>query len=352
MRHQSQQVPAVERVKRVALMMLLSMGFAGTLLAWGQEGHRITAEVAERNLTPAAMSHVEVILEGESLAQVATWPDEIRSYPSWDCAQPFHFVTVPVGAEYPGEGVAEGDSVQALVYYTDVLRGHAVNAESRIALSFVVHLVGDLHQPLHAGRGCDRGGNYLTVNWFKKSVNFHTVWDSLLIQSENLSFNEWADFLNHAGKEEVAALQSSTPFDWVQQSQALLDDAYTCFTDADRCACFCGSCKDGKSTFGGCRTRECELMAAGEAKMSYAYKAVNLAVVRSQLHKGGLRLAGLLNWIFEGDGTAPEEFAEMADQVRGLTNYAPEIYRDCRGEASIHEAPKEAASPSESLASR
>jgi len=337
-RHQL--IDVAERVKRALAMALLSTAFAGALFAWGQEGHRITAELAQRHLDPAARAAVDEILGGESLAQVAFWPDEIKSYPSWDCAQPFHYVTVPVGAQYPDQGVAEGDAVQALVYFSDLLREREQgDPDSRIALAFVVHLVGDLHQPLHSGRGCDRGGNALKVNWFGDSVNFHTVWDSLLIQSENLSFNEWADFLDHADEGEVARVQSATPVDWVRQSQDQLDSAYTCFTGADRCPCFCGGCADGGSMFGGCATRECRLMAAGPVQMSYTYKTVNLEVVRRQLLEGGLRLAGLLDWIFAGPGEPPEAFARMADEIRGLGSYDRAAMDACRGESSVQAAP-------------
>lgn len=326
-----------------AAAVLLTIAGTGPLGAWGQDGHRITAELAERHLSAPAAAAVDAILGGESLARAATWPDEIRSYPSWNCAQQFHFATLPPGQDYPDQGLRQGDTVQALVYFIDLLRSPDSDArDRRIALAFVVHLVGDVHQPLHNGRGCDRGGNSLKVTWFQdEDVTFHAVWDSRLIEEENLSFTEWADFLDHADADQVAEIQAATPVDWVFESQQYLDGAYTCFTEADRCPCFCGSCADGRSRFGGCMPvdGECELMAAGPVKMSWSYKTVNLPVVRDRLLRGGLRLAGLLNWALDTSASPPDAYAAMARQVRALPNYDTGCLDACRGTEDVSVPP-------------
>lgn len=326
-----------KKLWRSAPLALLALTLAGPLFAWGQHGHRITAEVAQRHLNDAARAAVETILEGEHLAQAATWPDEIKSYPSWRCASPYHYVTVPLGADYPHRGVAEGDAVQALVYFTDLLRaGETSAADRRIALSFIAHFVGDLHQPLHSGRGCDRGGNDLEVNWFGELEKLHAVWDTHMIESENLSFTEFADFIDHVAPHEVSILQLATPVDWIRESQDHLDAVYTCFTDRDRCPCFCGDCRaSGTSSFGGCRSRECDLLIGGPAELSWAYKAVHLPVVRDRLATGGVRLAGLLNWIFDERLEEPERFAKMASEVRRLEHYDAEAMDACRGEPTV-----------------
>ncbi len=301
---------------------------------WAQNGHRVVAEIAERHLEPEVRDRIRQLLDGHSLAEVSTWADDIRSFPRWDCAQPFHYVTIEPGALYPDQGVPEGDAIEAVVYYIDVLADLDAPIEARrTALKFLVHFVGDLHQPLHAGRGCDRGGNLIKVEWFGETVNFHSVWDEKLIESENLSFTELADFADHASAEEVAGYQASTPIDWAREAQQMLDAVYTCDTEGDRCPCFCGGCDDGLSPFGGCLEHRCTLIAAGPVRMAFSYKARAMPLVYSQLMKGGARLAGMLSWIFADQAVPPEAYREFRTTLRDLPqwNAAAEAMRACDG---------------------
>ncbi len=300
---------------------VLALGLPASAAAWGQNGHRALAEIAERHLDPAARAAIGELLDGRGLSEISTWADDIRSYPEWHCADPFHYVTVAPGAPYPDQGVPEGDAVQAIVYYADVLSEGGAGVEARRrALKWLVHLVGDLHQPLHSGRGCDEGGNWIQVEWFGEATNLHSVWDSKLIDSEQLSFTELADFADHASTEHVAVYQSSTPLDWVREAQSLLDDVYTCRT-GDRCPCFCGGCEDGRSAFGGCRVREeCELMAAGPVRLKYHYRSWALPVIHDQLARGGARLAGMLRWIFSGE-EPPEDYRRLRETFLALPEW-------------------------------
>ncbi len=301
---------------------------------WAQNGHRVVAEIAERHLDPAVRDRITQLLDGRGLAEVSNWADDIRSFPEWGCAYTFHFATIKPGAEYPDQGVPEGDAIEAVVYYADVLADRDRSLDQRrMALKFLVHFVGDLHQPLHAGRGCDRGGNLIKVEWFGEMVNFHSVWDEKLIESENLSFTELVDFTDHADAAEIAAYQDSVPNDWADEAQQLLDAAYSCDTEGDRCPCFCGGCDDGLSPFGGCSERPCTLIAAGPVRMAYRYKARNMPAVYSQLMKGGARLAGMLSWIFSDQATPPKKYRDFHETMRGLPHWdeAEETLATCDG---------------------
>ncbi len=320
----------------VPAVLVLALCVPRAALAWGQNGHRALAEIAQRHLEPAVRAEIAELLDGRGLPEISTWADDIRSYPVWDCAKPFHYVTVAPGATYPDQGVPEGDAVEAIVFYAGVLTDASADLEARRrALKFLVHFAGDLHQPLHSGRGCDEGGNWIQVEWFGETVKLHSVWDRKLIESESLSFTEFADFNDHAGTEDVASFQASTPLDWVREAQALLNAAYTCHT-RDRCPCFCGGCEDGRSAFGGCQVRECELMAAGPVRLGYQYRAWALPVVRAQMVKGGTRLAGMLNWIFSGDAEPPEAYRQMRETFRGLPRWqeAEKALAACDGSQS------------------
>lgn len=298
--------------------------------AWGQTGHRIVGEIAQHHLTPMAGERANQILKGRSLAQVSTWPDEIRSDSTWDCAKPFHFVTVPPGESYPSGGVEKGDAVQAVVYYTDVLTDPEGDSTRReIALSFIVHLVGDLHQPLHNGLGCDHGGNAVEARWFDEDTNLHAIWDEKLIESEGLSYTEFAQFLE--AESAPPGPLSSSPLDWIRASQERLPAVYQCHRRGDGCSCFCGSCSDGLSTFGGCGTFDCkDTGSVGAPRFGYSYRARHLPVVREQLRAGGLHLAELLNWALVPDPKPPEAYRRMSERIRALKDWdkAPST---CRG---------------------
>ena len=174
----------------VALGLAPSPGFA-----WGKTGHRVVAAIADTQLSGLSRANVEEILgPGESLDEAANWPDEMRSAPGdfWrKTATPWHYVTLN-GIMYD-HAPPEGDALEALNHFSAVLRDpNASREDKQTALRFVVHLVGDLHQPLHVGKCCDKGGNDVKVTWFGKPTNLHAVWDSMLVDDEQLSFTELA----------------------------------------------------------------------------------------------------------------------------------------------------------------
>ena len=174
--------------------------FSAGALAWGQTGHRVTGEIAEQYLTPLAQEKIAEIIANESLAEMSTWPDEMRSNPDpfWrKIAGPFHYVTVPEGKTYAEVGPPEkGDSVTALNDFRKILLDDDASlTDKQLALRFIIHIIGDLHQPLHAGNGTDRGGNDVKVRFFGEDSNLHRVWDTNLVDHQKLSFTEWSDWL-------------------------------------------------------------------------------------------------------------------------------------------------------------
>jgi hypothetical protein len=170
----------------LAVVVALSGMLAGhrPALAWGHLEHRASALLAEARLTPAARAVVLELLEpGESLAEASTWADEVRR------ARPgsgsWHYVNVPITEpEYsPQFAPRRGDVVGKVEQFALVVADRsAPRARRREALKFLVHLVQDLHQPVHVGDRGDRGGNDLQVRFFGKGSNLHRVWDSGLIE--------------------------------------------------------------------------------------------------------------------------------------------------------------------------
>lgn len=178
-------------------------------------------------------AQIQLILGRESLAEAATWADEMRAAPShfWQrTARPWHYVTVPTGEAYSIERHAppEGDAVTALKRFRETLRNPAASREEKqMALRFAVHIIGDLHQPLHAGRPGDRGGNEVQVSFFGQTTNLHWVWDYEMINRQGLSFTDYVVRLRERTRsEDVIACWQSAPSVWISESVALRETIY------------------------------------------------------------------------------------------------------------------------------
>lgn len=158
--------------------------------AWGEVGHKTVAKIAEKHLTSEARAGVQELLGGRSLYEVAMWPDSARRSRGWEHTAKYHYVSIPDGEDYLAvlkkdlAGMQNrGDVLRAIVAAEDVLRlNTASRDEKKDALSFLVHFVGDIHQPLHVGRPDDHGGNSVDIDWYGQRMNLHAVWDSRMIE--------------------------------------------------------------------------------------------------------------------------------------------------------------------------
>lgn len=211
---------------------------------WGRDGHRIIGAIASKLLTHAAAASVTSLLGGQSLADVSTWADEIRSNPAYDWAEPLHYVNVPKEAEaYEAarDCPERGCVVSAIDKYMRVLGdAGASQADRAEALRFLVHFVGDVHQPLHAGLASDRGGNGIRVQFLGERRNLHEVWDTSLIARAHRPWELYADSLTARVSPELReSLRDADPAVWATESHKLaisfaydipeshaLDDAY------------------------------------------------------------------------------------------------------------------------------
>lgn len=280
---------------------------------WGLRGHRVVGRIAEKHLEPAAAKMVRGLLEGETLARVANEADHLRSDTAWACAAPLHYASVEDGDIYQSSAKSpKGDIVQALLYFEAQLRDKETPHELRVlALKWMVHLVGDLHQPLHVGRSCDRGGNSVEVLWFDKKTNLHKVWDSEFINDEELSYTEYADFLgkDQAGSSGLAAGSYS---DWADEAPIVRAELYTCH-GKDGCCAAGKNCRDDTRAFDSCGDTQ-----AFVPRLGYAYAEKNRKLMERQLYRAGLRLAAVLNAIANGSPSASEKLArQLAAERKG-----------------------------------
>ncbi|MEX2595000.1 MAG: S1/P1 nuclease [Anditalea sp.] len=235
---------------------------------WGQNGHRVVALLAEWHLNKKARRNIEAILKQESLPMVANWMDEIRSDEHYDYATTWHYLTVEDGKSYdPSIQEKGGDAYAQLQKIIAALKqGNLTDKEEKEFLKMLVHLVGDIHQPLHVGRGDDRGGNDIKIYYFNQQTNLHSVWDTKMIEAQNLSFTEMSRHLNkRADKATVNKLQSADLTEWLQEAQNLRPMVYDIPDDN---------------------------------RLSYAYNYKYFHLIEDRLFAAGIRLAGILNDIY------------------------------------------------------
>ena len=258
--------------------------------AWGKTGHRVVAAIADAQLSGLARAHVKELLgQAESLDEAANWPDEMKSNPSpfWQkTASPWHYVTLN-GVLYD-HAPSEGDALEALGRFSATLRDpNASLADKQLALRFIVHLVGDLHQPLHVGKCCDRGGNDVKVKWFGRDLNLHSVWDSAIVDEQQLSFTEYtAKLQRHTSSDDVIAWWDINPRDWISESAQLRETVYPKLPPKNA--------KDKKGQ-----------PAVPELSWSYVYEFT--PVMERRLSQAGVRLAAYLNAIYASPQPLPTE---------------------------------------------
>tara|TARA_R110001583_G_scaffold150811_2_gene302788 strand:+ start:5125 stop:5907 length:783 start_codon:yes stop_codon:yes gene_type:complete len=257
----------MRNIINVTPVLLISF-LSTSALALGPNGHRIVAKIAEDNLNPEAKAALMQITNGDPLAKLANWPDEIRSDKNWDFAKPWHYISVDDDETFDGLARSkQGDILKALSHYEQQLRDNTLTREKKWqALAFLIHFTGDIHQPLHVGRRDDRGGNDITVKWFGKESKLHAVWDTSMVEHQHLSYTEYADFLNNYTQDTVKSWQKSDYQDWAKDSKSLRENVYNLPQDMN---------------------------------IGYEYAYKNTPLLNKQMSKAGVRLAGKLNNIFK-----------------------------------------------------
>ena len=147
------------------------------LSAWGSKGHDIIAEIADRNLTPTAKAEVTRLLNGKTMVYYAVWMDNIRSDSTYDFTSTWHYANVDSGQTYETmPRVETGDVVTATdLSIQKITSRTATDSVKGMYLKFLIHLVADLHCPMHAGRATDRGGNRHSITWFGSQTNLHSL---------------------------------------------------------------------------------------------------------------------------------------------------------------------------------
>lgn len=242
-------------------------------MAWGMLGHRIVGQIADSYLTRQAKKEIFKILGTESIAMTSTWPDFIRSDPDYSYLNPWHYINLKPGLDetvlktYLATDTVT-DAYTKINWLTGQLKNKGLEQDKKVLyLRLLIHIVGDIHQPLHTGRFDDLGGNKIKVLWLNNPFNLHQVWDDRLIEFQQLSYTEYTNAINHTTKAERKEWQAEPVSEWIWQSYQLVEKIYADVKPDD--------------------------------KLGNLYNFKNIGVVNQQLLKGGVHLAGLLNEIFD-----------------------------------------------------
>ena len=165
---------------------------------WGDLGHETVAEIAERILSSDSKTKIAIqgIIGVEPFGISATWPDAARNDERFAEFAPYHYLTI-----YRDNRVSEKSALTVLKKYPNILTDLKAPRESKmLAIRYLIHVVGDIHQPLHIGNEFDRGGNFCQILWQKDparpgvSKNLHSVWDSTLVDQVSENFKNSTRF--------------------------------------------------------------------------------------------------------------------------------------------------------------
>ncbi len=261
------------KLSRVFLLMIIALYLPISSMAWGMLGHRIVGGIAEKYITAKTRLEIKKILGNESIAMSSNWADFIKSDSTFKYLDPWHYINFEKGLSYDQvkEVLKNDTAVDAYTRITflvkELKKKNLAKDKKTMYLRLLIHIVGDIHQPLHVSPVGSTGGNDIKVNWFSTASNLHRVWDSHLVEQQQLSFTEYIDAINFSTLQERKNLQKDPLSKWLFESYEIAQQLHNEITTTN-------------------------------PRLGYEYNFKHLETVNTRLEKGGIRLAGLLNEIY------------------------------------------------------
>ncbi len=257
-------------MKRILFGLLwLSISFG--LVSWGRTGHSTIGLIAANHLNDKAKAGIAALLNGESLADVASWADDNRNRTTAG----WHYINVKLGLsfdEFKKQVESKEDVYTALVKEEGILaNGKASSSDRAIALKYIVHFVGDIHQPMHVSRAEDKGGNTIQVRYDGKGTNLHSLWDTKMLEHAGLGAAQLAQQFDKATPGQIRKWQGDPQMVWAWESYRISSELY-------------GEVAKNGSDIGD------------------AYYREYMPVLEDRIGRAGIRLAGVLNSIFSSTG--------------------------------------------------
>jgi hypothetical protein len=263
-----------KRILKITLVLVLFY-IPVKARCWGQLGHRIVAEIADSYLTAKTRAEIKKILGNESIAMASNWADFVKSDSAFKYLDTWHYINFEKNLGYDqvkemlrkDTGTVK-DAYGAIIFLSKELKKKKLPlAKKQMYLRLLIHIVGDVHQPLHVSPVGSTGGNDIKLQWFGQSSNLHRVWDSDLIEEQQLSYTEYSTYLNHTTATQRKSLQAQPISKWLYDSYVLAENLHNEITE-------------------------------NNPRLSYRYNYDHIKTLNEQMLKGGVHLAGLLNQIF------------------------------------------------------
>lgn len=206
-----------------SLSLMVSQAFA-----WGQIGHYLIGYMASIQMKNSSRKKVESVLFPMSIGRSGIWMDEIKSDRAYDYVNSWHYLTSKSGEYDPELQEKGGNAYEAInTLKADLKAGNLSPKEEREKLKMLIHLVEDIHQPLHVGTGEDRGGNDVKLEFFYQQSNLHAVWDSGMINRWDMSYTEIGDeLMRRVTSDVIIQYRNSTIDDWLKEAVALRPMVY------------------------------------------------------------------------------------------------------------------------------
>lgn len=216
-------------MKKLITILLLVLPLQ--CLAWGYKGHATVADIAWHYLTPEAQQQVTALLKAngfESLTDAANWPDRVRKDDEFKHTGNWHYINLPHGAEHysSARDCQQGCAVSALNMMLKQLAESSDVKKRAQALAFVVHFVGDIHQPLHVSYADDKGGNTYSLVFEDQPVNLHYYWDTLVLKADPDDTELAAQLISQLTAKQIDTWQQAPVVDWVEESHRITEQVY------------------------------------------------------------------------------------------------------------------------------
>lgn len=236
---------------------------------WGQKGHDVVAYIAETHLDESVKNKVEAILDA-SLVYNSNWLDNASHTADFAYTKTWHYKNIDEDQTFEtAKFNKNGDIVTALNEQISKLSAGGLSPEEeKLALNILIHLMGDLHQPMHMGHYSDLGGNKHEILFFGRKNNLHSIWDSALVEAAHKwSYTEWQTQIDRLDSAEMENISKGTITDWAKETYELATEVY-------------------------------RITPVG-FNVSYNYVSEMTHIIEEQFERGGIRLAFILNNIYK-----------------------------------------------------
>ncbi len=252
------------------LLFIITLVLPLESFGWGKRGHDIIAYIAECHLTTEAQTRVAELLDGRSMVYFANWMDSASRTPKYKHTYTWHYFNMELRDNIAtAKRERKGDLLSAAELLEQQLRDTSLPTEERTtALKMYIHIIGDMHQPMHLGRDEDQGGGDLPVVYFTESTSLHAMWDYHIIEgSHNWSYSEWQQQIDRLNSNDEQTVVAGDYTKWLNETHTV--------------------------------TREIYRRTPAETRVFYEYVDHFAPTVEKQLLHAGLRLAKMLNSIFQ-----------------------------------------------------